>query len=139
MRYLLIVVATLMLSGCGSLVETFNDVMYDYGGYGNQAPTLAGRPSPTPGCSDNRCRTLDAVAAKGYELARQRKIAWVRFVYAFYQKRKELYPNSDDRFGATELISYQMALAEQLDLGKITELQWAYLIDKKNYEINARR
>ncbi|MFN7836328.1 MAG: hypothetical protein ACK5NY_11175 [Burkholderiaceae bacterium] len=101
------------------------------------APTLAGAPTPR-GCDDQRCKTLDALEAKGYELARQRKITWVKLVDAFYSKRAELYPNSQDGYGVNELRTYQRALAEQMDIGKLTESQWAYLIEKKNGEINAR-
>lgn len=135
----IVVLLSVVLTGClQTLGETFNDAMYEVGGRGNQAPTLAGTPTPTSGCSDSRCRTLDAVEAKGYELVRQKKITWVRFVDTFYKKRAELYPNSDDRSGARELMLYQRALAEQIDLGKVSESQWAYLVEKKDAEINAR-
>lgn len=135
---LMIVLLSIALTGCGTLGEAFNDVMYDLGGYGNRAPTLSGTPTRNSNCDDSRCRTLDSVAARGYELARQQKITWVRLVDAFYQKRTELYPNSDDRFGAREMILYQKALAEQMDIGKISEAQWAYLIEKKTAEITAQ-
>lgn len=126
-----------LLTGCaGSILdEVLNDFRETAGIY--TAPTLAGSPRPS-GCSDQRCRSLDAIEAKGYELARQRKITWVKLVDTFYQKRAEYYPESQDNYGANELKSYQRALAEQMDLRKITESQWAYLIEKKSSEITAR-
>lgn len=133
-----IMIALLSIPLAGCLAEAFNDAMYQVGGYGNEAPTLAGTPMPSSGCSDNKCRTLDAMEAKGYELARQKKITWAKFVEAFYKKRAELYPNTDDRLGARELMLYQRALAEQMDAGKISESQWAYAIERKSAEISAR-
>jgi hypothetical protein len=126
-----------MLAGCaGSLL---NDVANDYremlGVY--TAPTLAASPRSS-GCGDDRCRALDSLEARGYELARQKKITWVRLVDAFYLKRAEFYPDSQDGYGVNELKSYQRALAEQMDLGKMTESQWVYLIEKKSAEIGAR-
>ena len=138
-RIFFVLLFLIPLSGCiQTLGETLNDAMYEVGGYGNQAPTLAATPIATSGCSDSRCRTLDAIEAKGYELARKKQITWVRFVDEFYKKRAELYPNTDDRLGARELMLYQRALAEQLDAGKITESQWAYAIESKYAEIDAR-
>jgi hypothetical protein len=134
-----ITLLVLTLTGCGGLngiVRDLNDSTAELMGT-YSAPTLAGAPTPSD-CNDQRCRTLDALEAKGYELARQGKITWVRLVDVFYQKRSELYPKSEDGFGANELKAYQRALAEQMDLGKIRESQWAYLIANKNAEINAR-
>lgn len=129
----------LTLTGCTginqmvrSLDDTTGELMGTY-----SAPTLAGSPRPS-GCGDQRCRTLDAIESKGYEFARQRKITWVTLVDAFYQKRAELYPNSQDSYGVNEIKAYQRALAEQMDIGKITESQWAYLIEQKIGDINAR-
>jgi hypothetical protein len=139
MKKIIIALLSLPLAGClQTLGETFNDAMYQVGGYGNEAPTLAGTPMPASGCSDNRCSTLNAVQAKGYELARQKKITWVKFVDAFYKKRAELYPNTDDSYGARELMLYQRALAEQMDAGKATESQWAYAIERKTADISSR-
>jgi hypothetical protein len=139
MKRILIALVLFPLAGClQTLGETFNDAMYQVGGYGNEAPTLAGTPMPTSGCSDTRCSSLDAVATKGYELARQKRITWVRFVETFYKKRAELYTSTDDRYGARELMLYQRALAEQMDAGRISESQWAYAIERKNAEISAR-
>ena len=138
MRFTILLLA-FALSGCGCLNELVNDLNDSAGELMGtySAPTLAGAPTPS-GCSDQRCRTLDAIEAKGYELARQKKITWVKLVDVFYQKRAELYPSSHDSYGANELRTYQRALAEQMDLGKITESQWAYLIERKNAEINTR-
>lgn len=136
---LIVVLLSVLLTGClQTLGGTLNDALNEANGYNYQAPTLAGTPRPTGGCGDNRCKTLDAVEAKGYELARQKRITWVKFVEVFYSKRAELYPNNDDGFGGRELMLYQLALAEQMDIGKISESQWAYLNEKKNSEINAR-
>ena len=130
----------LVLAGCAEMNEVVRDMNDStselMGTY--SAPTLAGSPTPS-GCGDDRCRTLDAIEAKGYELARQKKITWVKLVETFYNKRAELYPTSRDRFGANELRTYQRALAEQMDMGKITESQWAYFIERKTAEIRARR
>ena len=138
MRCAILLVA-LTLGGCASLGEIARDIddsaAEAVGTY--SAPTLAGSPQPS-GCTTSRCKKLDALEAKGYELARQKKITWVKFVDAFYQKRAELYPGSYDRNGVNELRAYQRVLAEQMDLGKLTESQWAYLIEKKNADIRAR-
>lgn len=133
------VLFVIVLAGCAEMNEVLRD-MNDtsaelMGTY--TAPTLASAPTPS-GCSDDRCKILDAIEAKGYEMARQKKIQWVRLVDAFYQKRAELYPDSRDGSGVNELRTYQRALAEQMDMGKITESQWAYLIERKIAEIKAR-
>lgn len=138
-KIFLVALLSIPLAGClQTLGETFNDAMYEIGGYGNQAPTLAGTPMPTSGCSDSRCRTLDAVEAQGYDLVRQKKLTWVKFVDGFYRQRAALYPNSDDSYGARELMLYQRALAEQMDIGRLSESQWAYAIERKTAEIDAR-
>lgn len=138
MRLVTVLIA-LALAGCGGLNEMVRDLNDSAGELMGtySAPTLAGAPTPS-GCSDSRCRTLDALEAKGYELARQKKITWVKLVDAFYQKRAELYPSSQDSYGVNELRTYQRALAEQMDIGKLSESQWAYLIEKKNADIRAR-
>lgn len=127
-----------ILTGCGGLNQMVNHLNNSTGELMGTytAPVLGGSPRPS-GCSDQRCRALDAVEAKGYELARQKKIPWVKLVNAFYQKRAELYPNSQDSYGINELKAYQRVLAEQMDVGKITEYQWAYLIESKVGEINS--
>lgn len=123
---LAILLFILCITGCAELT----DVLVGPSTY--TAPTLAGAPTPSG------WKALDAIEANGYQLARQRKITWVHFVDAFYQKRAELYPESIDNYGVNELRSYQRVLAEQMDSGKITESQWVYLIESKNAEINAR-
>ncbi len=129
----------LVLAGCAEMNEVVRDMNDSaaelMGTY--SAPTLASAPTPS-GCSDGRCRTLDALEEKGYEMARQKTITWVRLVDVFYQKRAELYPSSQDGSGANELRTYQRALAEQMDMGKITESQWAYFIERRTAEIRAR-
>lgn len=129
----------LVLSGCGGvsdLVKGVNDLAGELTGT-YSAPTLAGSPRPLE-CSDSRCSNLEAIQEKGYELARQRKITWGKFVNVFYQKRADLYPSSEDDSGASELIAYQRFLAEQMDVGRISETQWVYLNEQKVGELKAR-
>lgn len=137
MRYFLVISLSTMLAGCaGSIIDSaMNDYREMAGVY--TAPYLSASPRSS-GCSDERCIALDSIEARGYELARQRKITWVKLVDAFYKKRAEFYPNSSDSSGVNELKSYQRALAEQMDMGKMTESQWAYLVEKKTAEIIAR-
>lgn len=123
------------LCGCQSLNQMKRDIDESLGAY--TAPTLAGSPTPS-GCNDQRCQTLDAIEAKGYELARAEKITWVKLVDTFYQARAKLYPNSRDGNSIDEFRTYQRALAEQMDMKKITESQWAYLIARKSSEISVR-
>lgn len=139
MRLGLFLLIGILLSGCTSIDRALRDIDNDaaevLGTY--SAPTLAGSPRPS-GCTEQRCRTLDSIEAKGYELARQKKISWGKFVDYFYLKRSELYPNSNDSSGVYELRAYQKALAEQMDQGKLSESQWEYLVERKNSEIQAR-
>jgi hypothetical protein len=129
----------LTLTGCSGYTEMARDFNNSAGELMGtySAPTLAGAPTPS-GCNDPRCAVLDALEQKAYDLARQKKITWVKLVDAFYQKRAEMYPNSRDGDGANELRTYQRALAEQMDQGRITESQWAYLIERKKGDIRAR-
>jgi hypothetical protein len=139
MKLIIVLLLSMTLTGClQTLGDTVKDVLNEASDYGRQAPTLAGTPIQTSGCSDHRCEFLDALEARGYELARKGEITWVGFVESFYRKRAELYPNSNDRFGARELMLYQRMLAERMDNGQISEAQWAYLIEKKNADINTR-
>jgi hypothetical protein len=134
--YIAILLSTLLAGCAGSIIDgVLNDYRETLGVY--TAPTLAGSPRSS-NCGDERCRALDAIEEKGYELARQKKITWVKLVDTFYKKRAEYYPSSQDSSGVNELKSYQRALAEQMDLGKLTESQWAYLVEKKTGDISAR-
>ena len=139
MKTFVAILISTTLAGCSVMNAAINDLNDTAGELLGtySAPTLAGSPTPS-GCGDQRCRTLDAVEEKGYELARQKKITWVKLVDVFYKKRAELYPDSNDSSGANEIRRYQRALAEQMDLGKMTESQWAYLVEKKSAEVNAR-
>lgn len=119
---------SLSLAGCNSLLEATGKYT---------APVLSNSPHPSD-CSDTRCRTLDEMEAKGYEQARQGKIKWVQLVDDYYQKRTELYPNSKDDTGANEYKAYQKVLAEQMDMGKITEAVWVYQLESKIAEIRTR-
>lgn len=123
------------ISGCAGL-DLADELIYGPRSY--TAGTLAGSPTPSPNCSDAKCKRLDALEAKGYEMARANKIKWVQFVDAFYSERAKLYPDSDDSRGASEIRAYQRALAEQMDNGKITESQWSYLIERKGSEVRTR-
>jgi hypothetical protein len=129
----------IFLAGCGSVYQMNNDLNDSLGQIMGtySAPTLASSPRPS-GCSDSKCRQLDQLEAKGYDLARQKKITWTKLVSAFYEGRAKLYPDSNDSAGTRELISFQRVLAEQMDAGKITETQWAYLVDKKYSEVQSR-
>jgi len=130
---------TLFLAGCADLNNLHNSMQDSIaeikGTY--TAPLLASTPTPRT-CSDTRCKTLDLLEENNYELARHKDITWVKMVDDYYQKRAELYPRSQNKTGANELRSYQRYLAEQLDSGKITESQWAYLVENKTAEINSR-
>ncbi len=148
MKSVALVASVLLLTGCansgggGSLFDAINDLdtitRAAVGLPSNyQAPTLAASPTSS-GCNTNKCRELDAVEARGYELARAGQIKWIQLVDWFYSRRAELYPETNDQFGASELRAYQRMLAEQMDTGRLTESQWVYLIEKKNSEINTR-
>lgn len=126
----------ILLSGCANL-DDLNETLNDVTGTPYSAPALAGYPRPS-NCNSSNCVALDRLEAQLYDLARAKRITWVRLVDVFYQKRGELYPNTNDNYGTNELRSYQRAIAEQMDLGKITESQWAYLVEKKSGEINSR-
>jgi hypothetical protein len=133
--------AALALAGCGNIYQAnsdLNDSLSEMMGT-YTAPTLASSPTPS-GCAgnDSRCRQLDQIEAKGYALARQKQITWTKLVSAFYEGRAKLYPNTNDSAYTREFISFQRVLAEQMDAGKITETQWAYLVDKKFSEMQTR-
>jgi uncharacterized protein YceK len=125
---LLTLLLMIVLSGCNSIRELTGTYT---------APVLSNIPRSS-GCSDERCRTLDAIEANGYEQARQGKIKWVKLVDDYYQKRTELYPNSRDDNGVNEYRAYQKVLAEQMDLGKISEAVWVYQLESKIAEIRTR-
>jgi hypothetical protein len=133
------VLFALALAGCGGIYQLNNDINTSIGQIMGtySAPTLASSPTPS-GCTDDKCRSLDALEAQGYDLARQKKITWTKLVSAFYDGRAKLYPDSSDSAGTRELISFQRVLAEQMDAGKITQAQWAYLVDKKYAEVQNR-
>jgi hypothetical protein len=126
---------TLVLAGCSGIVDLQNSVAEIQGIY--SAPLLAGTPT-TRTCTDKRCRVLDSIEADGYVLARQKNITWVKMVDDYYKKRSELYPHSQDKNGANELRLYQRYVAEQMDNGKVTEAQWAYLVESKTAEVQTR-
>jgi hypothetical protein len=135
------IVSAIALTGCGNIYQLNNDindsVSQMMGTY--SAPTLASHPTPS-GCagSDNRCRQLDQLEERGYSMARQKQITWTKLVSAFYEGRAKLYPDSNDSAYTREFISFQRVLAEQMDAGRITETQWAYLVDKKFAETQTK-
>jgi hypothetical protein len=142
--YFLIIAA---LSGCSTIRDVnrgINQVNRDInvsvaealGTY--TAPVLAGRATPSR-CSDDRCRELDRVEAAGYEAVAQNRITYLKLVDSFYEARSQLYPDSYDKQWVFELRSFQRALAEQVDSGKVSALQWEYLNDQKYGELAARR
>jgi hypothetical protein len=134
------VLSVSLLTACGNIYQldnSINDSVNQLMGL-YSAPTLASSPTPS-GCeNDSRCQQLDELEAKGYELARRKRITWSKLVNAFYEGRSQLYPNSNDSAYTREFISFQRVLAEQMDAGKITEAQWAYLVDKKYAEVQTR-
>lgn len=132
-----ILALALALTGCAA-VNDMDSTLSDFvPGVQYAAPTLGGYPRPS-GCQTSKCQALDQFEAELYNRVRTKKITWVNLVDRFYNGRAELYPNSSGGYGVNELRSYQRALAEQMDLGKMTESQWAYFIEKKSGEINSR-
>ena len=135
------IMSSIALTACGNIYQLNNDINDSVnqmlGTY--SAPTLASRPTPS-GCagSDDRCRQLDQLEERGYSMARQKRITWTRLVSAFYEGRSKLYPDTNDSAYTREFISFQRVLAEQVDAGKITEAQWAYLVDKKYAELQTK-
>lgn len=131
---------SIALTGCGSVYElnngidnSINQLMGTY-----SAPTLASSPRPSGCKNDNRCRELDEIETYLYTMVRQKKTTWTKVVNIFYDSRLTLYPNTNDSAYTREFISFQKVLAEQMDAGKITEAQWAYLVDKKYSEIETQ-
>ncbi len=129
------------LSGCSgisALNESLANLNTDFGiAIGYSAPTLAGQPESS-GCALPACKKLDAIEAERYRQARAGKITWTNLVEDFYNERSKLFPHNTDTPGVSELKYYQRLLAEQMDAGKITESQWAYLVEKKTQELAAR-
>lgn len=139
MRFLVLLLP-LLLAACVNLNQATSDLNTSFdqmlGTY--SAPLLAGSPRPS-GCSDQRCRALDELERMGYEKVRRKEITWTRLVDAFYEGRRRLYPNSSDGSAVYEYQAFQRALAEQLDAGRMTESQWAYLVERKSAEIRERQ
>lgn len=129
-----------LLVGCGGLdgiLASYQDgASIMTGRY--VAPLLAGSPRQTRGCSDQRCAALDELEQVGYQRARARQITWTRLVDGFYEGRKRLYPESNDDSFVFEYQAFQRALAEQLDAGRVSEAQWAYLVERKLGELRER-
>ena len=125
----------LALAGCaaGELEETLSILP----GSNYVAPVLGGYPRPS-GCGTEKCLALDSTEKELYTQARAKSIKWVTVVDRFYAFRSYLYPNTTETPSVAEMQSYQRAMAEQMDMGRLTESQWAYLIDKKTAEIGAR-
>ena len=138
MRFLLLLL--LSLSGCADLHQLnrdFNDTVAEATGT-YVAPTLGGSPRPS-GCSDDKCRQLDRLEAALYADAKGRQITYTSLVNRFYETRTRLYPDSRDHSGIWEIRSFQLALAEHVDLGKVSAAQWAYLVDAKTNEVYERQ
>ena len=137
---LIALILSLLLVACGNLNQATNDLNTSFtqllGTY--SAPLLAGFPHPS-GCSDQKCRALDELEQLGYAKARRKEISWRRFVDAFYEGRARLYPDSSDGSAVYEYQAFQRALAEQLDAGRMTESQWAYLVERKSAELRERQ
>jgi hypothetical protein len=130
---------TLLFCGCANVVQSTNrldaSLSEALGMY--SAPYLSGSPRPS-GCTTEKCKTLDQFEEIAYQKARNKEITYVRLVNAFYEARQMVYPNTNDGQFLYEIQAFQRALAEQLDAQRITEAQWAYLIEKKVGELNER-
>ena len=139
MRIITLLLA-LLLTGCTSLNELINEVDSTLGqAIGTySAPLLAGSPRSS-GCSDEKCRILDAAEQRGYAKARSKEITWTRFVNGFYEGRLRLYPDTKDDGAVYEYQAFQRALAEQMDAGRMSEAQWSYLVERKYSEIRERQ
>lgn len=129
-----------IVAGCGGLGDLAANYQAGAAMLTGQytAPLLAGSPRATRGCGDDRCRALDELESVGYQRARARQISWVRFVDVFYEGRRRVYPDSNDGAFVYEYQSFQRALAEQMDAGRITEAQWSYLVERKLGELRER-
>lgn len=145
-RTLVLLVCALPLSGClttsgGGIF----DVLYNLNDKSSllmgtyQAPTLASAPMSS-GCAhrDQRCLILDQVEADLYTKARSNTISWRQLVDRFYSERARQYPDTNDSYGAAELIAYQRVLADRMDRGQISETEWVYFNEQKNQEISSR-
>lgn len=128
MRFAIILILLSLTSGCAQMVENM---------YSDTSWTLSEYPTNS-GCPSSACKRMDAIEAKGYELARSGKITWVKFVNTFYMERNKLFPNASDTSDTKEYISLQRVLAEQMDAGKITETQWVYILQRKKNEQESR-
>lgn len=129
MRTLAIIVLAVAIGGC----VTLGDLV----GASDPLFTLSPYPQDS-GCSKPECRRLDSIEAKGYELARNGKLTWVRFVDTFYSERNKLFPDAEEDGASREYRAYQRVLAEQMDAKKMSESQWVYLLEKRKGELNAR-
>jgi hypothetical protein len=129
MRIFAIIVLAIAIGGC----VTLGDLV----GGSNPLFTLSPYPQDS-GCSKPECRRLDALEAKGYELARNGKLTWVRFVDTFYVERNKLFPEAEENSASREYRAFQRFLAEQMDAKKMSEAQWVYLLEKKKGELDAR-
>lgn len=98
-------------------------------------------PQPTPRSSlyfNDASKKLVAYEAAGYELARSNQTTWLQFVDGYYQERDHLAPRVQEAESAHEYHSYQRMLAEQLDKKQITEIEWAYQLEKKRNQLVER-
>lgn len=129
----------LALTGCSSIYEINNDandsINQLMGTY--SAPLLGSSPRPS-GCASEKCRQLDELEKFGYAKVHEKTMTWKKFVDFFYEGRSQFFPKTNDDAYTRELISFQRVLAVQMDERKITETQWAYLIDKKFAEMQSR-
>ncbi len=104
-------------------------------------PYLSSKPTPL-GFADcppqyaSRCQALHRTELQGYQLARSGRISWSEMVNRFYELRDQILPLEDDM--TREMESYQRYLAKKIDARAMHETEWAYLLDKKVAELNAR-
>ncbi|WP_137921272.1 hypothetical protein [Hydrogenophaga sp. 2FB] len=126
MRKLYLAIALSALTGCASMLE--GDVVY----------YLDSQPIKNQ-CFSKACRSLDNYTAAAYARARSGQMSWVSLVDGYYRLRDQLYRGRGDTPFTAEIRSYQRALAEQIDFGKLTETQWVYLQQRRINELNSRQ
>lgn len=136
----LILLAIILTAGCADL----NQINRDLNNTTAQllgtftAPVLSASPRSS-GCSNDSCKELDEFERAAYAAVDQKRITYSKLVELFYEARRRLYPSSNDPQWVYEYRSFQRALAEHVDAGKMSSTQWEYLIDKKFGEIIERR
>jgi hypothetical protein len=129
MQKLLFLLLTIFVSGCAVLDKLVDE----------KEPVFLLSPYPqNSGCNKSGCIELDTLEAKGYDAARNNRMTWINLVDTFYNKRDKIFPNARETSSNMEYRAYQRYLAGLMDTKKISESQWAYQLQKKLGELNAR-